>query len=164
MNGATQLERRASSRLGKQEGESSLGLCDRLNRTRVNSQRQLPTDHDYAVPTREYQTDQSSLKPAQTAARSVLVKNQQQMQRQLHRIRGVDRVTPYQAKSLIDLFKRMNDFSSWVYNRQLRAAKLTAKEKARCMLIAELSVIFLRRRTESIVTSSRPSAPKPAPV
>ena len=37
-------------------------LCDRLGRTRDNSQRQLPTDHDYAVPTREYQTDQSSLK------------------------------------------------------------------------------------------------------
>jgi hypothetical protein len=44
----------------------SLGLCDRLNRTRDNSQRQLPTDHDYAVPTREYQTDQSSLKTAPT--------------------------------------------------------------------------------------------------
>jgi hypothetical protein len=102
MNRATQLEHRASSRLGKHEGESSLGLCDRLDRTRDNSQRQLPTDHDYAVPTREYQTDQSSLKPAQAAARFVLVKKQQQQQRQLHRIRGVDRVTPYQAKPLID--------------------------------------------------------------
>ena len=55
MNRATHLEHRASSRLGKHEGESSLALCDRLDRTRVNSQRQLPTDHDYAVPTREYQ-------------------------------------------------------------------------------------------------------------
>ena len=60
MNNVTHLEHRASSSLGKHEGESSLGLCDRLDRTRDNSQRQLPTDHDYAVPTREYQTDQSS--------------------------------------------------------------------------------------------------------
>ena len=45
----------------KHEGESSASLCDRLGRTREISQRQLPTDHDYAVPTREYQTDQSSL-------------------------------------------------------------------------------------------------------
>ena len=28
--------------------------------TRAPSPRQLPTDHDYAVPTREYQSDQSS--------------------------------------------------------------------------------------------------------
>jgi hypothetical protein len=62
MKRAIHLEHRASSRLGKHEGEPSLGLCDRLDRTRDNSQRQLPTDHDYAVPTREYQTDQSSLK------------------------------------------------------------------------------------------------------
>jgi len=102
MNRVTQLEHRASSRLGKHEGEPSLALCDRLDRTRDNSQRQLPTDHDYTVPTREYQTDQSSLKPAQTAARSVLVKRQQQMQRQLHRIRGVDRVTPYQGLPQFD--------------------------------------------------------------
>jgi hypothetical protein len=38
----------------------------------------FPTDHDYAVPTREYQTDQSSLKPAQAAARSVLRKRKTQ--------------------------------------------------------------------------------------
>src|ERR1700743_3536040 len=62
MNADTHLEHRASSSQGKHEGESSLGLCDRLDQTRDNSQRQLPTDHDYAVPTREYQTDQSSLK------------------------------------------------------------------------------------------------------
>ena len=66
MNGATHLEHRASSRLSKHEGESSFALCDRLSRTRDNSQRQLPTDHDYAVPTREYQTDQSSLTTAPT--------------------------------------------------------------------------------------------------
>jgi len=64
MNGATHLEDSASSSRGKHEGEPSFGLCDRLSRTRANSQRQLPTDHDYAVPTREYQTDQSSLTPA----------------------------------------------------------------------------------------------------
>ena len=77
----TNLEHRASSSRSKHEGESSLGLCDRLDRTRDNSQRQLPTDHDYAVPTREYQTDQSSLKSAQAAARSVLGKQRQQPHR-----------------------------------------------------------------------------------
>ena len=104
MKRATQLEHRASSRLGKHEGEPSLGLCDRLDPTRDNSQRQLPTDHDYAVPTREYQTDQSSLKPAQAAARSVLgeKQKQRQQQKQTHRLRRVDRVTPYQAKSLVE--------------------------------------------------------------
>jgi hypothetical protein len=90
---------------GKHEGEPSLGLCDRLNRTRDNSQRQLPTDHDYAVSTREYQTDQSSLRTAPTAARSVFGKRQKQRQRQKqpHRFGGVDTVTPYQANSLIEL-------------------------------------------------------------
>ena len=104
MKRAIHLEHRASSSQSKHEGESSFGLCDRLDRTRDNSQRQLPTDHDYAVPTREYQTDQSSLKPAQAAARSVLGKKQKQrqQQKQPHRFRRVDRVTPYQAKSLID--------------------------------------------------------------
>ena len=104
MNGDTNLEHRAGSSQGKLEGEPSLGLCDRLDRTRDNSQRQLPTDHDYAVPTREYQTDQSSLKPAQAAARSVLGEKQKQRQRQKqpHGFRRVDTVTPYQGKSLID--------------------------------------------------------------
>jgi hypothetical protein len=74
MNADIHLEHRAGSSQGKHEGEPSLGLCDRLDRTRDNSQRQLPTDHDYAVPTREYQTDQSSLKSAPTAARSVFGK------------------------------------------------------------------------------------------
>src|SRR5205814_7492458 len=102
MNGAIHLERRAGSSQSKHEGESSFALCDRLSRTRDNSQRQLPTDHDYAVPTREYQTDQSSLKPAQAAARSVLGEKQKQRQKQPHRLRTVDRATPYQAKPLID--------------------------------------------------------------
>jgi hypothetical protein len=101
---AIHLEHRASSSQSKHEGEPSFGLCDRLDRTRVNSQRQLPTDHDYAVPTREYQTDQSSLKPAEAAARSVFGKKQKQRQRQKqpHRSREVDTVTPYQGKSLIE--------------------------------------------------------------
>src|ERR1022692_1318735 len=70
MKNTLQIEHRASSSRGKHEGESSYGLCDRLSRTRDNSQRQLPTDQDYAVSTREYQTDQSSLKPAPTAAKT----------------------------------------------------------------------------------------------
>jgi hypothetical protein len=38
-------------------------LCDRLfSRSRGSSVRQLPTDHDYAVSTREYQADQPSQK------------------------------------------------------------------------------------------------------
>src|SRR5215472_9103538 len=52
--------------------EPSAYICDRLSRTRVSSQRQLPTDHDYAVPTREYQLDQSSPLPATAAADPVL--------------------------------------------------------------------------------------------
>src|SRR5471030_667199 len=86
-----QIEHRASSSRGKHEGESSFGLCDRLSRTRDNSQRQLPTDQDYAVSTREYQTDQSSLKTAPTAARSVLDKRPKQRQQQTHRLRWLTR-------------------------------------------------------------------------
>ena len=38
-------------------------LCGRSSdRTRADSPRQLPTDHDYAVSTREYQSDQPSQK------------------------------------------------------------------------------------------------------
>src|ERR1700738_3958505 len=80
MNINANFEHRAGSSQDKHEGESSLGLCDRLDRTRDNSKRQLPTDHDYAAPTREYQTDQSSLKTAPAAARSVLEKTQRQLQ------------------------------------------------------------------------------------
>ena len=38
-------------------------LCDRRlrSRTRATRARQLPTNHGHAVPTREYQTDSSSL-------------------------------------------------------------------------------------------------------
>src|SRR5271156_2862660 len=88
MKSDDQLEHRASSSRSKHEGESSFGLCDRLSRTRDNSQRQLPTDQDYAVSTREYQTDQSSLKSAPTAARSVLEqrRKQQQQTQRLHKL------------------------------------------------------------------------------
>src|ERR1035441_4028942 len=86
-----QIEHRASSSRGKQEGESSFGLCDRLSRTRDNSQRQLPTDQDYAVSTREYQTDQSSLKTAPAAARSVLDERPKRRQQQTHRLRRLTR-------------------------------------------------------------------------
>jgi hypothetical protein len=103
MNADIHLEHRAGSSQGKHEGEPSLGLCDRLNLTRDNSQRQLPTDHDYAVPTREYQTDQSSLKTAPTAACSVFGKGKQrQRQKQPHRLGRVDTVTPYQANALTE--------------------------------------------------------------
>ncbi len=62
MDCIAQREDSASRSRGTHEGESSRTLCDRLSRTRVSSQRQLPTDHDHAVSTREYQTDQSSRK------------------------------------------------------------------------------------------------------
>jgi hypothetical protein len=88
MNINANFEHSAGSSRSKHEGESSFALCDRLSRTRDNSQRQLPTDHDYAVPTREYQTDQSSLKSAQAAARSVLEK---QRQEQPHRFAELTR-------------------------------------------------------------------------
>src|SRR5258705_6738758 len=100
MNIVANFEHRASSSRGKHEGESSFALCDRLGRTRDNSQRQLPTDHDYAVPTREYQTDQSSIKTAPAAARSVLEKTQRQLQKHPHRFLSIDTVTPYQCNSL----------------------------------------------------------------
>src|SRR5271155_4774966 len=105
MKYATNLEHRASSSPSKHEGESSLGLCDRLDRTRDNSQRQLPTDHDYAVPTREYQTDQSSLKSAQAAARSVLEKQRIQRQQKTHRLRRLTRslhIRPMRSLSCSD--------------------------------------------------------------
>jgi hypothetical protein len=82
MNIVAHFEHGASSSRGKHEGESSFALCDRLSRTRDNSQRQLPTDHDYAVPTREYQTDQSSL----NLPRLLLALSSRKRQRQLQNI------------------------------------------------------------------------------
>jgi hypothetical protein len=100
MNADIHLEHRADSSQGKHEGEPSLGLCDRLNRTRDNSQRQLPTDHDYAVPTREYQTDQSSLKNCSDCC-SLCLRERKATTTPL--LRGVDTITPYQANSLIEI-------------------------------------------------------------
>ena len=98
MNNAAQFEDKASRSWSQHVGESSYALCDRPSRTRDFSQRQLPTDHDYAVSTREYQIDQSSLKPAPPAAGPVLEPRQKQQprQQQPHSCAGVDRVTPYQ--------------------------------------------------------------------
>ena len=82
MNNDIQFEDRVSRSRSKHEGESSASLCDRFSLTRVQSQRQLPTDHDCAVPTREYQLDQSSPLPATAAADLVLeVQRQKQPQR-----------------------------------------------------------------------------------
>jgi hypothetical protein len=100
MNIVANFEHRAGSSQDKHEGESSFALCDRLGRTRDNSRRQLPTDHDYAVPTREYQTDQSSLKLVRLLLALSSRKPQRQLQKHLHRFRSVDRVTPYQGNSL----------------------------------------------------------------
>ena len=80
MNSIAQFENRASSSRNTHEGEPSTVLCDRLSRTHDFSQRQLPTDHDCAVSSREYQIDQSSFKPAPTTAGSVLDKKQKQLQ------------------------------------------------------------------------------------
>jgi hypothetical protein len=99
MDSVAHPEHRASSSLSKHEGEPSFALCDRLCRTRANSQRQLPTDHDYAVPTREYQTDQSSLYSALAAARPVLEKRKTAKTNSPNT--RVDTVTPYQGNALI---------------------------------------------------------------
>src|ERR1700757_182117 len=72
LNMAIQLEDEVSRSRSSHEGESSADICDRPGRTRVRSLRQLPTDHDYAVPTREYQLDQSSPISASAAADPVL--------------------------------------------------------------------------------------------
>jgi hypothetical protein len=87
MNNAIQFEDRVSRSRSKHEGESSAEVCDRLSRTRVYSQRQLPTDHDYAVPPREYQLDQSSPLPATAAADLVL---EVQRQKQPKRFADID--------------------------------------------------------------------------
>src|SRR3979490_3276838 len=102
MNINANFEHRAGSTQDKHEGKSSLGLCDRLDRTRDNSQRQLPTDHDYAVPTREYQTDQSSLQPAQAVARSVLGKQRQKQPHRVSALTGSLHIRPRRSSSHSD--------------------------------------------------------------
>ena len=88
MNNVIQIEDRVSRSRSKHEGESSASLCDRLSRTREVSQRQLPTDHDYAVPTREYQLDQSSPLPATAAADLVLEKTNTKTTPAIRRLTG----------------------------------------------------------------------------
>ena len=88
MNNVIQIEDRVSRSRSKHEGESSASLCDRLSRTREVSQRQLPTDHDYAVPTREYQLDQSSPLPATAAADLVLEKTNKKTTPAIRRLTG----------------------------------------------------------------------------
>jgi hypothetical protein len=96
MNNVIQFEDRVGRSRSKHVGEPSAEVCDRLDLTRVSSQRQLPTDHDYAVSTREYQLDQSSPLPASAAADPVLEKQQQKQN--LGSV-PIDTVTPYQLPS-----------------------------------------------------------------
>ena len=118
MNIVTKFEDRVSSSPSTYEGEPSESLSDRLSRTRDTSQRQLPTDQDYAVSTREYQTDQSSLKTAQTAAGPVLEKQQTEPKRQNqpHRLANVDRSLHIRDCSLFENV----DFAS--YGQMTRSA------------------------------------------
>jgi len=97
MNIVANFEHRASSSRGKHEGESSFALCDRFGRTRDNSQRQLPTDHDYAVPTREYQTDQSSLNLPRLLLALSSRKRKDNYKNIPTDFASVDMVTPYQG-------------------------------------------------------------------
>jgi hypothetical protein len=92
MKEVNQFEDRASRSRSTHEGESSTALCDRLSRTRDTSPRQLPTDHDHAVPTREYQTDQSSPNLPRLPLALSLKKQKPPRSRA-----EVDRVTPYQS-------------------------------------------------------------------
>jgi hypothetical protein len=94
MNAINQFEDRASRSRSKHEGESSTALCDRLSRTRDSSPRQLPTDHDHAVPTREYQIDQSS--PILLRL-PLALSSKRQKQKPTHSRAAIDRVTPYQS-------------------------------------------------------------------
>ena len=112
MNITANFEHRAGSSQSKHEGEPSFALCDRLSRIRDNSQRQLPTDHDYAVPTREYQTDQSSLNlPRLLLALSS--RKSKSNYKDTRRLRRVDTVTPYQGNALIELSGSAYVFRTW---------------------------------------------------
>ena len=87
LNNAIQLEDKVSCSRSKHEGEPSTGrLRQAYGQTRGSSQRQLPTDHDYAVSTREYQLDQSSPLTATAAADPVLVRKKRpaHLDRSLH--------------------------------------------------------------------------------
>ena len=137
MNSIAQFEHRASSSRSTHEGESSTGLCDRLSRTRDFSQRQLPTDHDYAVSTREYQTDQSSLKSAPAAAGPVLERRQKQrqQQKQPHRCAAVDRVTPYQSSFAMGVDRSDRPFRGFPQEKPHFATLACTEEKGKCSKI-----------------------------
>jgi hypothetical protein len=92
MNRIHQSEARASSSRSVREGESSLALCDRLSRTRDLSPRQLPTNQDCAVSTREYQIDLSSM----NMLRLLLALSSNNNNNPT--TAPVDRVTPYQVR------------------------------------------------------------------
>ena len=93
MHSAIQFEDRVSRSRSKHEGESSAEVCDRPGRTREVSQRQLPTDHDHSVPTREYQLDQSSPIPASAAADFVLEVQKQKPPLRLQLLTGSHHIT-----------------------------------------------------------------------
>jgi hypothetical protein len=143
MINATQFEGRASRSRSQHEGESSYALCDRPSRTRDFSQRQLPTDQDYAVSTREYQTDQSSLKTAPAAAGPAFEQQQkqQQKQKQPHRCAGIDRVTPYQS-ILTSYFWRS------IENMAINPAQDTAQEAGANVLLWGVSQAAPVRRMQ----------------
>ncbi len=63
---------------------------------------QLPTDHDYAVSTREYQPDQSSLNLPRLLLALSSRKSRRNYKKHPHRFRSVDTVTPYQGIGRID--------------------------------------------------------------
>jgi hypothetical protein len=122
MNITVNFEHRAGSSQSTHEGEPSFVLCDRLSRIRDNSQRQLPTDHDYAVPTREYQTDQSSLNlPRLLLALSS--RKSKSNYKDTRRLRRVDTVTPYQGNALIELFRSVYVFTkrptNWLLGKEI---------------------------------------------
>jgi hypothetical protein len=120
MNIVAHFEHRAGSSRSKHEGESSFALCDRLSRTRDNSQRQLPTDHDYAVPTREYQTDQSSLNLLRLLPALSSRKSKDNYKKHPRRFRSLDKVTPYQGNALIE----------WSCGRLRRRQRLDGESEA----------------------------------
>src|SRR5277367_466662 len=109
MNNVILFEDRGSRSRSKHEGESSTALCDRLSQTRDSSQRQLPTDHDHAVPTRVYQLDQSSPKTATAAAAAdpVLERQQQNKPANQYPLTGHSISVPYRQCSAVRIWLRM---------------------------------------------------------
>jgi hypothetical protein len=129
MNIVANFEHRASSSRGKHEGESSYALCDRLSRTRDNSQRQLPTDHDYAVPTREYQTDQSSLNLPRLLLALSSRKSKSNYKKHPHRLRRVDTVTPYQGLALFDPYSWSLNTGAFLITNLVRGRQVPSDQQ-----------------------------------